>query len=126
MPDVTFGAHTWGGKGLISTYKDHKISFLPSGSQTQVVLPAIHSSWVWFLKVSATFRTTVDDVELCFLVACLAQGVLAKQGGTSGVVWHLPVFPVTVPALYWRVLLTQFVPLPSPHPAPLTGLVLGC
>ena len=83
--------HLWG-KGLISTYrKDHRVSvFLHLVHNLKLYLLQIQSSCTWFLKVSATFRTTVEDVELGFLVAGLCLGAAGSSGRH---IWSSLAFP---------------------------------
>lgn len=124
---MIFGAHTWGGKVLLSTYKDYKITaFFHPIHKPKLYFLQIHSSWACFLKVSVTLRTTVDGVGLCFLVACLCPGT---DGWAGRHIWSSLVSPsissYSTSSTLESSSHTFLSPLAFPAPSPLTGLVLG-
>lgn len=76
----------------MSTYcKDHRVSvFFHLVCKLKLYLLQIYTSCTWFLKVSATFRMTVEDVELGFTVVCLCPGA---TGSIGRCIWSSLTFP---------------------------------
>lgn len=65
--------------------KDHRVSvFFHLVCKLKLYLLQIYTSCTWFLKGSATYRMTVEDVELGFTVVCLGPGA---TGSTGRCIW---------------------------------------
>lgn len=73
--------HLWG-EGLISTCcKDDRLSvFLHLVYKLKLYFLQIQSSCICFLKVSATFRMMVEDMELGLRAASLCPGATGSTG----------------------------------------------
>lgn len=110
--------HLWG-KGLMSTYhKDHRVSvFLHLVDKFKLYLLQLQSSCTCFLKVSATFRMTVEDVDLGFLMDGLCPGAAGSAGRCIWSALASPHVSSYSTRAYWMAPLTQFCLAPCFAPA---------